>query len=91
MPRGPCPGLPLGSLGTAAYPARCVCAREAHSYISTTELKPVLKPDVFKEYELQEKTVISHNVAMYVLAFLPEPLPLLDGLRVRDKKLGTRD
>jgi hypothetical protein len=46
---------------------------------------------VFKEYELQEKTVISHNVAMYVAAFLPEPLPLLDGLRIRDKKLGSRD
>lgn len=68
-----------------------MCAREAHLYIFATELKPVLKPDVFKEYELQEKTVISHNVAMYVSASLPEPLPLLDGLRIRDKKLGSRD
>ncbi|EGX94368.1 nitrate reductase [Cordyceps militaris CM01] len=29
------------------------------------EIKKVLKPDVFQEFELQEKTVISHNVAIY--------------------------
>ena len=28
------------------------------------EIKKVLKPDVFQEFELQEKTLISHNVAM---------------------------
>lgn len=28
------------------------------------EIKKVLKPDVFQQFELQEKTVISHNVAM---------------------------
>lgn len=28
------------------------------------EIKKVLKPDTFQEFELQEKTVISHNVAM---------------------------
>lgn len=27
--------------------------------------KKVLKPDVFQEFELQEKTIISHNVAIY--------------------------
>ncbi|KFA63541.1 hypothetical protein S40285_00306 [Stachybotrys chlorohalonatus IBT 40285] len=29
------------------------------------EIKKVLKPDVFQEFELKEKTVISHNVAIY--------------------------
>lgn len=32
---------------------------------SCTEPKKVLKPDVFQEFELKEKTVISHNVAIY--------------------------
>ncbi|KUJ19292.1 ferredoxin reductase-like protein [Mollisia scopiformis] len=27
--------------------------------------KPVLKPDVFQDFELSEKTIISHNVAIY--------------------------
>ena len=31
---------------------------------SRAEVKKVLKPDVFQEFELQEKTIISHNVAM---------------------------
>jgi hypothetical protein len=30
------------------------------------EVRKVLKPDVFQEFELKEKTIISHNVAMYV-------------------------
>ncbi|ODA82812.1 hypothetical protein RJ55_01321 [Drechmeria coniospora] len=29
------------------------------------QIKKVLKPDVFQEFELEEKTVISHNVAIY--------------------------
>ncbi|KPM34526.1 NADH-cytochrome b5 reductase 1 [Neonectria ditissima] len=29
------------------------------------KIKKVLKPDVFQEFELEEKTVISHNVAIY--------------------------
>ncbi|KAL6869507.1 NADH-cytochrome b5 reductase [Amphichorda felina] len=29
------------------------------------QIKKVLKPDVFQEFELQEKTLISHNVAIY--------------------------
>ncbi|KAJ2967639.1 hypothetical protein NQ176_g9564 [Zarea fungicola] len=28
------------------------------------QIKKVLKPDTFQEFELKEKTVISHNVAM---------------------------
>ena len=28
------------------------------------EPKKVLKPDIFQNFELQEKTVVSHNVAM---------------------------
>jgi cytochrome-b5 reductase len=28
------------------------------------EPKKVLKPDQFQEFELKEKTIISHNVAM---------------------------
>lgn len=34
--------------------------------------KKVLKPDAFQEFELKEKTVVSHNVAMYAP---PSPLP----------------
>ncbi|RCI08160.1 hypothetical protein L249_6209 [Ophiocordyceps polyrhachis-furcata BCC 54312] len=32
---------------------------------ASEEIKKVLKPDVFQEFELLEKTVISHNVAIY--------------------------
>lgn len=28
------------------------------------EIKKVLKPDTFQDFELKEKTIISHNVAM---------------------------
>jgi hypothetical protein len=31
---------------------------------STSSSKPVLKPDVFQNFELTEKTVLSHNTAM---------------------------
>lgn len=53
-------------------------AREAYSHVSIIELKVVLKPDVFKEFELKEKTVISHNVAMYVFSN-PSPSLTLRG------------
>lgn len=33
--------------------------------LNRIRIKKVLKPDVFQEFELQEKTVISHNVAIY--------------------------
>ncbi|KAH8673943.1 NADH-cytochrome b5 reductase 1 [Xylariales sp. PMI_506] len=38
--------------------------------------KKVLKPDVFQEFELQEKTVLSHNVAIYRFK-LPTPRSIL--------------
>ncbi|KAL1867750.1 hypothetical protein VTK73DRAFT_4012 [Phialemonium thermophilum] len=38
--------------------------------------KKVLKPDVFQEFELKEKTVISHNVAIYRFS-LPTPTSVL--------------
>ena len=39
-----------------------LCALEL--IVPPAELKKVLKPDVFQEFPLQEKTIISHNVAM---------------------------
>jgi cytochrome-b5 reductase len=38
--------------------------------------KKILKPDVFQEFELKEKTIISHNVAIYRFA-LPTPTSIL--------------
>ncbi|KAL2156524.1 hypothetical protein VTH82DRAFT_1269 [Thermothelomyces myriococcoides] len=38
--------------------------------------KAALKPDVFQEFELKEKTIISHNVAIYRFA-LPSPTSIL--------------
>lgn len=38
--------------------------------------RPVLKPDVFQEFPLKEKTVTSHNVAIYRFA-LPKPTDIL--------------
>lgn len=38
--------------------------------------KKVLNPETFKEFELKEKTVISHNVAIYRFA-LPSPTAIL--------------
>ncbi|KAK2024867.1 oxidoreductase FAD-binding domain-containing protein [Colletotrichum zoysiae] len=32
---------------------------------NSMQIKKVLKPDVFQEFELKEKTIISHNVAIY--------------------------
>jgi cytochrome-b5 reductase len=40
-----------------------------------TEPKKVLKPDVFQEFELKEKTIVSHNVAMYEQLSQPTSLP----------------
>ncbi|KAI1247773.1 NADH-cytochrome b5 reductase [Eutypa lata] len=47
----------------------------AWKYVSS-QPKKVLKPDVFQEFELKEKTVISHNVAIYRFA-LPTPTSIL--------------
>lgn len=41
-----------------------------------TQPKKVLKPDAFQEFELKEKTIISHNVAIYRFA-LPTPTSIL--------------
>ncbi|EAQ91415.1 hypothetical protein CHGG_03350 [Chaetomium globosum CBS 148.51] len=38
--------------------------------------KAVLKPDAFQEFELKEKTIISHNVAIYRFS-LPSPTAIL--------------
>ncbi|KAI0115148.1 ferredoxin reductase-like protein [Daldinia grandis] len=38
--------------------------------------KVILKPDVFQEFELKEKTIISHNVAIYRFS-LPAPTSIL--------------
>ncbi|KAL2017305.1 hypothetical protein VTK56DRAFT_2328 [Thermocarpiscus australiensis] len=38
--------------------------------------RKVLKPDAFQEFELKEKTIISHNVAIYRFA-LPKPTDIL--------------
>jgi cytochrome-b5 reductase len=32
--------------------------------LGSIEVKKVLKPDVFQDFELEEKTIVSHNVAM---------------------------
>ncbi|PHH72281.1 hypothetical protein CDD82_6046 [Ophiocordyceps australis] len=40
------------------------------------QIKKVLKPDVFQEFELEEKTVISRNVAIYRFK-LPHPRSVL--------------
>lgn len=36
----------------------------AHHHLIITEPKKTLKPDVFQEFELKEKTILSHNTAM---------------------------
>ena len=45
--------------------ARLECTTTV-AYKESAEPKKVLKPDVFQDFVLKEKTVISHNVAMYV-------------------------
>lgn len=44
--------------------------------IFSSQAKPVLKADAFQDFELKEKTVISHNVAIYRFA-LPTPTSIL--------------
>jgi len=44
--------------------------------VFSSQAKSVLKPDVFQEFELKEKTIISHNVAIYRFA-LPTPTSIL--------------
>ncbi|KAL2213642.1 nitrate reductase [Sarocladium strictum] len=40
------------------------------------QIKKVLKPDVFQDFELEEKTIVSHNVAIYRFK-LPTPKSIL--------------
>ena len=42
--------------------------RVANNFV---EIKKTLKPDVFQEFPLKEKTVLSHNVAMWVNYEIP--------------------
>lgn len=44
-------------------PCRCFSRTDSSCHV---EPKKVLKPDAFQDFELKEKTIISHNVAMSV-------------------------
>ncbi|KAF7879801.1 uncharacterized protein EAF02_007971 [Botrytis sinoallii] len=44
--------------------------------IWSSQETPVLKPTVFQDFELKEKTIISHNVAIYRFS-LPKPTSIL--------------
>ncbi|KAL1627705.1 NADH-cytochrome b5 reductase [Neofusicoccum ribis] len=44
--------------------------------VYSNQARKVLKPDVFQEFELTEKTVLSHNTAIYRFA-LPRPTDIL--------------
>ncbi|KAI9841015.1 MAG: NADH-cytochrome b5 reductase [Sclerophora amabilis] len=44
--------------------------------VYNNRVKKALKPDVFQEFELKEKTIISHNVAIYRFN-LPSPTDIL--------------
>ncbi|KAK3332527.1 hypothetical protein B0T19DRAFT_105530 [Cercophora scortea] len=57
------------------YAALLAVVLGAIKYLRTLPTK-VLKPDVFQEFELKEKTVISHNVAIYRFT-LPTPSAIL--------------
>ncbi|CEJ89281.1 Putative NADH-cytochrome b5 reductase 1 [[Torrubiella] hemipterigena] len=75
------PGLLL-VVGTAIvrkewlpYSVAVAAAFGAYNFWSF-QIKRVLKPDTFQEFELQEKTIISHNVAIYRFK-LPSPRSIL--------------
>ncbi|EON98083.1 putative nadh-cytochrome b5 reductase 1 protein [Phaeoacremonium minimum UCRPA7] len=57
------------------YAVALALALGAFKFIRT-QPKKVLKPDAFQEFELKEKTVISHNVAIYRFG-LPSPSSIL--------------
>jgi cytochrome-b5 reductase len=48
----------------APYAALLAVAWGLYNF-NAMQIRKVLKPDVFQEFELEEKTVISHNVAIY--------------------------
>ncbi|KAH6610336.1 nitrate reductase [Trichoderma cornu-damae] len=57
------------------YAALVAVVLGTYNYFSF-QIKKVLKPDVFQEFPLQEKTIISHNVAIYRFK-LPSPRSIL--------------
>ncbi|KAK4212411.1 hypothetical protein QBC37DRAFT_194401 [Rhypophila decipiens] len=71
--------LVVGSLLTkpewAPYAALLAVALGALKFFNM-QPKKVLKPDQFQEFELKEKTIISHNVAIYRFS-LPHPKAVL--------------
>lgn len=46
------------------------------------EAKKVLNPNLWQEFDLREKTVLSHNVAMYVVALRTSGGKKLNGLAI---------
>ncbi|KAI9166866.1 nitrate reductase [Paramyrothecium foliicola] len=59
----------------APYSAALAAALGAYNFWKF-QIQKVLKPDVFQEFELQEKIIISHNVAIYRVK-LPTPRSIL--------------
>ncbi|KAL2886631.1 NADH-cytochrome b5 reductase 1 [Ceratocystis lukuohia] len=76
--------IPMGLIVVGVYiikkewiPYAIALAVALGSYkFNSMQPKKVLKPDQFQEFELKEKTIISHNVAIYRFA-LPEPTSIL--------------
>lgn len=63
----PVAAILAASLGAwTVYSNRKISSKEACDPILTAfpEVKKVLKPDVYQEFPLKEKNVLSHNVAM---------------------------
>ena len=59
--------LAAGLGAWTVYSNRKILQTEAcdSALTASAEVKKVLKPDVYQEFPLKEKTVLSHNVAMY--------------------------
>ncbi|KAK1756223.1 NADH-cytochrome b5 reductase 1 [Echria macrotheca] len=68
-------GTAIVKIEWTLYAVLAAVALGALKFFNTRPAK-VLKPDVFQEFELQEKTIISHNVAIYRFA-LPHPSAIL--------------
>ncbi|EHK24671.1 uncharacterized protein TRIVIDRAFT_81857 [Trichoderma virens Gv29-8] len=68
-------GTAIVKVDWTPYAALVAVALGAWNYLSF-QVKKVLKPDVFQEFPLQEKTIISHNVAIYRFK-LPSPRSIL--------------
>ncbi|KAJ4858883.1 oxidoreductase FAD-binding domain-containing protein [Trichoderma breve] len=68
-------GTAIVKIDWTPYAALLAIALGTWNYFSF-QIKKVLKPDVFQEFPLQEKTIISHNVAIYRFK-LPSPRSIL--------------